>query len=94
MEPLKKGVARIEFFTVRNEVEKLLAAGYSIKLAYDHLKNLGQITMSYQAFYRNLKPRKKSVSHGSTAKKSEMKLGMRNESTIQHEKNPKIDDII
>lgn len=94
MEPLKKGVARIEFFAVRQEIEKLLAAGYSIKLAYDHLKNLGQITMSYQAFYRNLKPREKSVPQGSTTKKAEVKLGIRNESTIQHEKNPNVDDII
>ena len=94
MEPLKKGAARIEFFAVRQEVEKLLAAGYSIKLAYDHLKNSGQITMSYQAFYRNLKPREKSVSQGSTAKKSAMNLGIGNESIIQHEKNPNIEDII
>lgn len=94
MEPLRKGTARIEFFTVMQDVEKLLAAGYSIKLAYDHLKESGQITMSYQAFYSNLKPRKKSNSQVSTAKQSERLLGLSKESVIQHEKNPKVDDII
>ncbi|MGD9950074.1 MAG: TraK family protein [Desulfobulbus sp.] len=94
MEPLRKGAARIEFFAVRQDVEKLLAAGYSIKLAYDHLKNAGQITMSYQAFYRNLKPRKKSASKTSAAKQPEGKLGLGKETTIKHDKNPDIDDII
>lgn len=94
MEPLRKGAARIEFFTVRQDVEKLLAAGYSIKLAYDHLKESGQITMSYQAFYSNLKPRKKSNYQDSTAKQSGRVLGLSKELVIQHEKNPKVDDII
>ena len=94
MEPLRKGAARIEFFTVRQDVEKLLAAGYSIKLAYDHLKKSGQITMSYQAFYSNLKPRKKSKSRIDTAKQPERLLGLNKESIIQHEKDPNVDDII
>lgn len=94
MEPLRKGAARIEFFSVRQDVEKLLAAGYSIKLAYDHLKESGQITMSYQAFYSNLKPRKKSNSRVSTDKQPERVLGLSKETIIQHEKDPNIDDII
>ena len=94
MEPLRKGAARIEFFSVRQDVEKLLAAGYSIKLAYDHLKESGQITMSYQAFYSNLKPRKKSKSRIDTAKQPERVLGLNKESIIQHEKDPNVDDII
>ena len=94
MEPLRKGAARIEFFTVRQDVEKLLAAGYSIKLAYDHLKKSGQITMSYQAFYSNLKPRKKSNYRVSTDKQPERVLGLSMETIIQHEKDPNIDDII
>ena len=94
MEPLKKGAARIEFFAVRNEIEKLLSAGYSIKLAYDHLKEVGKITMSYQAFYRNLKPKVSSASQVPETRQPEGKLGIGKESTIQHEKNPNINEII
>lgn len=94
MERLKKGLARIEFFAVRQEVEKLLAAGYSIKLAYDNLKDNGKITMSYQAFYRNLKPGKKSASKEGLACPSSRKPGVENGTVVHHDKNPNMDDII
>jgi hypothetical protein len=63
-------------------------------LAYDNLKEAGKITMSYQAFYKNLKQMEKSVTLASTAKQTERKLGLGKDSTIQHEKNPNLDDII
>ena len=94
MERLKKGFAKIEFFAVRQDVEKLLAAGYSIKLAYDNLKDNNKITMSYQAFYRNLKPEKKSGSIEELAIPSSRKPGAENGTTIHHDKNPNPDDII
>ena len=50
--------------------------------------------MSYQAFYSNLKPRKKSKSRIDTAKQPERLLGLNKESIIQHEKDPNVDDII
>lgn len=50
--------------------------------------------MSYQAFYSNLKPRKKSNSRVSTDKQPERVLGLSMETIIQHEKDPNIDDII
>jgi len=94
MERLKKGFARIEFFAVRQEVEKLLAAGYSIKLAYDYLKDNGKITMSYQAFYRNLKPGKKPGSKEGLASLGSMKSAVENKTAVHHDKNPNMDDII
>ncbi len=94
MERLKKGFARIEFFAVRKEVEKLLAAGYSIKLAYMNLKDKGKITMSYQAFYRNLKPRNKTEATDGSVSQSNRKPTIENGTAVHHEKNPHIDDII
>ena len=94
MERLKKGFARIEFFAVRQEVEKLLAAGYSIKLAYEDLKEKGKITMSYQAFYRNLKPVKKSVSTEGAVNLKSRKPSSEYGVTLHHDKNPNTDDII
>ncbi len=94
MERLKKGVARIEFFAVRQEVEKLLAAGYSIKLAYEDLKEKGKITMSYQAFYRNLKPAQKTGAKERSVAPSNRKTSVENGTAVHHEKNPNTDDII
>jgi hypothetical protein len=94
MERLKKGFARIEFFAVRQEVENLLAAGYSIKLAYDNLKDNGKITMSYQAFYSNLKPGKKSALKEGLASPSNRKSGVESGTAVHHDKNPNMDDII
>lgn len=94
MDRLKKGFARIEFFAVRQEVEKLLAAGYSIKLAYDNLKDKNKITMSYQAFYRNLKPEKKSGSKKRFGSLDNKTPGVENRTTVPHDKNPNMEDII
>lgn len=94
MERLKKGFARIEFFAVRQEIEKLLSAGYSIKLAYDELKGKGKITMSYQAFYRNMKPGKKSGSKEGSIDSSSRKTSAENGTVVHHDKNPNMDDII
>jgi len=94
MERLKKGVARIEFFAVRQEVEKLLAAGYSIKLAYEDLKEKGKITMSYQAFYRNLKPVKKSGSTEEAVNLNSRKPSVEFGAKLHHDKKPNPDDII
>nr|WP_320013090.1 TraK family protein [uncultured Desulfobulbus sp.] len=94
MERLKKGFARIEFFAVRQEVEKLLAAGYSIKLAYEDLKQKGKITMSYQAFYRNLKPVKKTVALKESMVPGSRAPSVESGAAVHHDKNPNTDDII
>jgi hypothetical protein len=91
---LKKGVARIEFFAVRQEVEKLLAAGYSIKLAYEDLKEKGKLTMSYQAFYRNLKPVNKSGSKEGSVNTGNRKTSAENGTAVHHDKKTNMDDII
>ncbi len=98
---LKKGMARIQFFAVGGEIEKLFAAGYSIKLAYDHLVQSGKITMSYRAFYDNLNAKKKhaislaQLPHRQQSQEEKRrKLGIGNkEPIIKHDKNPNPDEI-
>ena len=96
---LKKGMARIQFFAVDGEIEKLFAAGYSIKLAYDHLVQSGRITMSYRAFYDNLNAKKKhavaQLPHWQQSQEEKRrKLGIGNkEPIIKHDKNPNPDEI-
>lgn len=97
---LKKGMARIQFFAVNEEIKKLFAAGYSIKLAYEHLKEAGRITMSYRAFYDNLNSNKKKQAllpprQQQLQKPEKRKLGVGNtEPTIKHDKKPHQDDVI
>lgn len=55
-------MARIEFFAVKEDIEDLIRRGYNFKLAYEKLKNEGRITMSFDAFYGHLNPRKKKAS--------------------------------
>lgn len=50
---MRKGTARVEFFTIRDELEELLSNGYNIKLAHEKLLGEGKITMSYRGFYDN-----------------------------------------
>lgn len=52
---LRKGTARVEFFAVEEEVERLLAAGYNFVLAYEALVEAGKITMSYRTFYGHVR---------------------------------------
>lgn len=42
--------ARVEYFACREDVEAMLARGYNIRNAYDHMKEQGRVTCSYSAF--------------------------------------------
>ena len=42
--------ARVEYFACREDVEAMLAKGYNIRNAYDHMKEQGRVTCSYSAF--------------------------------------------
>lgn len=65
---MRKGAARIEFYAVKDDVERLFAAGYNIRLAYEELVAQKKITMSYAAFNgyvnkaKNKKPRQEDAS--------------------------------
>lgn len=50
MPRLRPGLARVEYFAVREEVLTLLAEGHTYASAYDALKDKGKITMCYGAF--------------------------------------------
>ena len=42
--------ARPEYHACREEVEAMLAKGYSIRLAYESMKEQGRVTCGYSAF--------------------------------------------
>lgn len=42
--------ARIEYFACRENVEDMLAKGYSARMAYEAMKEQGRVTCSYSAF--------------------------------------------
>ncbi|CAK7044166.1 MAG: hypothetical protein DELT_02958 [Desulfovibrio sp.] len=42
--------ARVEYIACRDDVEDLLAKGYSARLAYELMKEQGRVTCSYSAF--------------------------------------------
>lgn len=50
MPRLRHGMARVEFLTVRGEVEVMIAQGYAYALIYEKLKSQGKISMCYGAF--------------------------------------------
>lgn len=52
--PLRKGMARVEYLALKPEIDDLLRRGYNIKMAYEALKDKGQVTMSYAAMYENV----------------------------------------
>ena len=48
--PGRPGSARVEYFACREDVEAMLARGYSAQMVYEHLKEQGRVTCSYSAF--------------------------------------------
>ena len=46
----RPGSARVEFVACREEVAELFAKGYSIRLAYDRMRDQGRVTCSYSTF--------------------------------------------
>jgi hypothetical protein len=48
---MRRYTARMEFFSVAEEVEKLLDQGASYVLAFEKLQHEKKITMSYYTFY-------------------------------------------
>lgn len=68
MPRLRPGLARVEYFAVRDEVSMLLAQGHTYASAYDTLKTKGKITMCYGTFrsYAN-GSREKTTEQDSTA---------------------------
>lgn len=48
--PGRPGSARVEYFACREEVEALLAKGYSVRLVYESMKEQERVTCGYSAF--------------------------------------------
>lgn len=48
--PIRPGVARMEYLACREDVEALLAKGYSVRLAYEAMQEQGRVTCGYSAF--------------------------------------------
>ena len=48
--PRKAYTARAEYFACRDDVETMLHQGYSIRMAYERMKEENRITCSYSAF--------------------------------------------
>ena len=42
--------ARVEYLACREEVETMLAKGYSVRLAYEAMRGQGRVTCGYSAF--------------------------------------------
>ena len=42
--------ARVEYRACQQDVEAMLAKGYSIRMVYEHLKEEGRVSCSYSAF--------------------------------------------
>lgn len=66
MPRLRSGMARVEFFAVRQEVEELLAQGHTLRLAYEHLFKLKKISMAYDSFRRHVKGAPKKATPNKT----------------------------
>ncbi len=67
MPRLRPGLARVEFFAVREDVMALLNQGHTYASAYDRLKGAGKISMSYSAFRNYVhtrSPKLKKRQHG------------------------------
>ena len=50
MIPGRPGSARVEYFACREDVEAMLAKGYSARMVYEHMKEEGRVSCSYSAF--------------------------------------------
>ena len=48
--PGTPGAARVEYYACREDVEILLAKGYSVRMVYDRMTEQGRVTCSYSAF--------------------------------------------
>lgn len=44
------GAARVEYYACREDVEAMIAKGYSARMAYGAMKEQGRVTCSYSAF--------------------------------------------
>lgn len=44
------GAARVEYYACREDVEAMIAQGYTARYIYDHMKKRGRVTCSYSAF--------------------------------------------
>jgi hypothetical protein len=58
-EKLKPGEARVEFIKNIDDIKEMLLAGHSIMGIHRILTEQNKITMSYQALYRFIHPKKK-----------------------------------
>ena len=47
----RPGSARVEYFACRADVEAMLQQGYSVRMVYERMKEEGQVTCSYSAFW-------------------------------------------
>ena len=50
VKPGTPGAARVEYYACREEVETMLAKGYSARMAYEAMKEQGRVSCSYSAF--------------------------------------------
>ena len=48
--PGTPGAARVEYYACREDVEALLAKGYTASMVYEQMKEEGRVTCSYSAF--------------------------------------------
>lgn len=46
----RPSAARVEYLACQEEVEAMLAKGYSVKMVYEAMKDQGRVTCSYSAF--------------------------------------------
>lgn len=65
-----RGRARVEFLACKPEIDVMLDKGYSIRMAYDVLKEKGKISVSYSQFSRYIT--------GKTAQKATVKTTLPN----------------
>lgn len=59
MTRLRWGCAKVEFIAVQPELQRLLTAGHSKKMAFEKLRESARITMSYTRFCELSKGKKK-----------------------------------
>jgi len=50
VEPGRPGAARVEYHACKEDVEALLAKGYSTRMAWEEMQKQGRVRSSYSAF--------------------------------------------
>jgi hypothetical protein len=91
IQPGKSGSARVEYCACREEVEAMLAKGYSVRMVYEHFQEQGRITCSYSAFCDYVRGQgKRKHSKGVKKPTSRKAVDQKKEMYVLRQESPKV----